>query len=55
MLRPCRSQRNNILRKSIISLKSAVKGSMMAQVCYGDKEAKSSPLVLTDDGQSKLG
>ena len=28
----------------------AVKGSIMAQVRYGDKEAKLSLLVLTDDG-----
>ena len=28
---------------------------MMAQFCYGDKEAKLSLLVLTDDGPSLLG
>ena len=33
----------------------AVKGSMMAQVHYGDKEVKLFHLVLTDDGPSLLG
>ena len=33
----------------------AVKGSMMAKVCYGDKEVKLYLLVLTDDGPSPLG
>ena len=32
-----------------------VKGSMMAQVRYGDKDAELSLLVLTDDGPSLLG
>ena len=32
-----------------------VKESMMAQVRYGDKEVKLSPLLLTNDGPSLLG
>ena len=33
----------------------AVKGSMIAQVCYKDKEAKLSHFLLTDDGPSLFG
>ena len=33
---------------------SAVKGSMMAQVCYGNKEVKLSLSVLMNDGPSLL-
>ena len=32
-----------------------VKGSMMAQVCYGDEEANLSLLVVKDGGPSLLG